>query len=75
MTTWWYGSANESTRQSYYHAYLKEQPDLNWRNPAVQQAMSDVLRFWFDRGVDGVRIDALRQLVKDPRFLDNPPDP
>src|SRR5438105_2505876 len=40
------------TQQYYYHAYLKEQPDLNWRNPSVQDAMYDVLRFWFARGVD-----------------------
>ena len=64
-----------ATNQAYYHAYLREQPDLNWRNPAVQQAMLDVLRFWFDRGVDGVRIDALRQLVKDRDLRDNPPNP
>jgi alpha-glucosidase len=63
------------TNQSYYHAYLKEQPDLNWRNPQLQQAMYDVLRFWFARGVDGFRIDALRQVVKDTEFRDNPPDP
>ncbi|HET6319743.1 MAG TPA: alpha-amylase family glycosyl hydrolase [Chloroflexota bacterium] len=72
------GSAWEwdaSTSQSYYHAYLKEQPDLNWRNADVQKAMDDVLRFWFDRGVDGVRIDALRQLVKDRELRDNPPNP
>ena len=66
---------DESTRQYYYHAYLKEQPDLNWRNPDVQNAMYDVLRFWFDRGVDGFRIDAMRQMVKDRQFRDNPPDP
>ena len=59
----------------YYHAYLPEQPDLNWRNPAVQEAMLDVLRFWCARGADGFRIDALRQLVKDDRLRDNPPDP
>jgi alpha-glucosidase len=72
------GSAWEwdaSTRQYYYHAYLKEQPDLNWRNPQLEAAMYDVLRFWFDRGVDGFRIDALRQVVKDAQFRDNPPDP
>jgi alpha-glucosidase len=72
------GSAWEwdpATAQYYYHAYLKEQPDLNWRNPAVQAAMYDVLRFWFARGVDGFRIDALRQVVKDAQFRDNPPDP
>jgi alpha-glucosidase len=66
---------DEPSRQFYYHAYLKEQPDLNWRNQHVQQAMSDVLRFWFERGVDGMRIDALRQLVKDALQRDNPPDP
>src|SRR5438270_1874695 len=66
---------DEATHQYYYHAYLKEQPDLNWRNPQLQNAMYDVLRFWFDRGVDGFRIDALRQVVKDRDFRDNPPDP
>lgn len=50
---------DEATGQYYYHAFLKEQPDLNWRNPAVRQAMGDVLRFWFARGVDGFRIDVL----------------
>ena len=72
------GSAWEwdpATSQFYYHAYLKEQPDLNWRNPAVQAAMLDVLRFWFERGVDGMRIDALRQIVKDVQLRDNPPNP
>jgi len=59
----------------YYHAYLAEQPDLNWRHPAVREAMLDVLRFWIARGADGFRIDALRQLVKDDRFRDNPPNP
>src|ERR1700750_1487763 len=44
---------DEKTGQYYLHAFLKEQPDLNWRNPAVQSAMYDVLRFWFERGVDG----------------------
>ncbi|MDP9374012.1 MAG: alpha-amylase family glycosyl hydrolase, partial [Chloroflexota bacterium] len=66
---------DEATGQYYYHAYLKEQPDLNWRNPAVRRAMLDVLRFWLDRGVDGFRVDALRQLIKDDRFRDNPPNP
>jgi alpha-glucosidase len=72
------GSAWEwdaTTRQYYYHAYLREQPDLNWRHPAVQASMLDVLRFWLDRGVDGFRIDALRQLIKDDLFRDNPPNP
>jgi alpha-glucosidase len=58
----------------YYHAYLKEQPDLNWRAPAVRAAMLDVLRFWFQRGVDGFRVDAIHQLIEDDRLRDNPPD-
>lgn len=64
-----------STGQYYYHAYLPEQPDLNWRNPEVQAAMLEVLRFWLERGVDGFRIDALRQLIKDDQWRDNPPNP
>ena len=59
----------------YYHAYLPEQPDLDWRDASVQEAQLDVLRFWCDRGADGFRIDALRQLVKDDQWRDNPPDP
>ncbi|HWT22024.1 MAG TPA: alpha-amylase family glycosyl hydrolase [Solirubrobacteraceae bacterium] len=59
----------------YYHAYLPQQPDLHWRNPAVQEAMLDVLRFWSARGADGFRIDALRQTIKDDRWRDNPADP
>lgn len=72
------GSAWEwdaATGQYYYHAFLKEQPDLNWRNPEVVEAMLDVLRFWFDRGVDGFRIDVLWHLIKDARFRDDPPNP
>src|SRR5690349_5835566 len=72
------GSAWEydaSTGQYYYHAYLKEQPDLNWRNPEVRSAMCDALRFWLDCGVDGFRVDALRQLIKDDQLRDNPPNP
>jgi alpha-glucosidase len=64
-----------STGQYYYHAFLKEQPDLNWRNPEVRQAMYDVLRFWLDRGVDGFRVDVLWLLIKDEQFRDNPQNP
>ncbi|MET4898358.1 alpha-amylase family glycosyl hydrolase [Sphingomonadaceae bacterium jetA1] len=64
-----------STGQYYYHAFLKEQPDLNWRNPEVRAAMLDVLRFWFARGVDGFRIDVLWHIVKHAAFPDNPPNP
>ena len=63
------------TGQCYYHAFLKEQPDLNWRNPEVRAAMYDALRFWLDRGVDGFRVDVLWHLMKDPQFRDNPPNP
>jgi alpha-glucosidase len=60
------------TGQHYLHSFLPEQPDLNWRNPAVSEAMFGVMRFWLDRGVDGFRLDAVRRLAKDPRFRDNP---
>ncbi|MBN2971827.1 DUF3459 domain-containing protein [Roseomonas aeriglobus] len=63
------------TGQYYLHAFLKEQPDLNWRNPELRAAMFDVLRFWFDRGVDGFRIDVLWHIVKAQGFPDNPPNP
>jgi alpha-glucosidase len=66
---------DEKTRQCYYHAFLPEQPDLNWRNPEVVDAMLGVLRFWLDRGVDGFRVDVLWHLIKDERFRDNPPNP
>jgi alpha-glucosidase len=63
------------TGQYYYHAYLREQPDLNWREGRVQDAMMEVLRFWLERGVDGFRVDALRQLVEDDQLRDNPLNP
>jgi alpha-glucosidase len=66
---------DEPTGQFYYHAFLKEQPDLNWRNPGVRAEMYDVLRFWLDRGVDGFRVDVMWHLVKDDRLRDNPMNP
>ena len=63
------------TGQYYYHAFLPEQPDLNWRNREVRDAMYGVLRFWLDRGVDGFRMDVLWHLIKDDQFRDNPPNP
>jgi alpha-glucosidase len=66
---------DEASGQYYYHAYLKEQPDLNWRNADVRKTMLDVLRFWFDRGVDGFRVDAIHHLIEDERLQDNPPNP
>ena len=61
-----------ATGQYYYHAFLKEQADLNWRNPEVQAAMLEAMRFWFDKGVDGFRIDVLWHMVKHADFPDNP---
>lgn len=63
------------TEQYYYHSFLKEQPDLNWHNPAVRRAMYNVLRFWLDRGVDGFRVDVIWLLIKDDQFRDNPKNP
>ncbi|PMD91642.1 alpha-amylase [Siphonobacter sp. BAB-5405] len=56
----------------YYHAFGKHQPDLNWRNPEVQQEMLRIMRFWLDRGADGFRIDAFWHLIKDEHWRDNP---
>ena len=64
-----------STGQYYAHAFLKEQPDLNWRNPDLRAAMYDAMRFWLDRGVDGFRIDVLWHMVKHADFPDNPLNP
>jgi oligo-1,6-glucosidase/alpha-glucosidase len=66
---------DEATGQYYLHAFLKEQPDLNWRNPDLRAAMMDVLRFWMDRGVDGFRIDVLWHIVKASDLPDNPLNP
>jgi alpha-glucosidase len=65
---------DEATWQYYYHAFLKEQPDLNWQNPEVREAMYDVLRFWLERGVDGFRVDVIWHLIKDRQFRNNPPN-
>ena len=65
----------EARRQYYYHSFLVEQPDLNWRNPEVRAAIADVMRFWLDRGVDGFRVDASAVLIKDHLLRDNPPNP
>jgi alpha-glucosidase len=69
---WTYDGATE---QYYYHAFLAQQPDLNWRNPEVRQAIHDVMRFWLQKGVDGFRVDVIWHLIKDAEFRDNPPNP
>jgi Glycosidases len=52
----------------YLHLFAKEQPDLNWDHPDVRREHEDILRFWFDRGVAGIRIDSAAFLVKDPEL-------
>jgi len=69
------GSAWEydaKTKQFYYHEFYKQQPDLNWRNPAVEKAMFDSVRFWLDRGVAGFRLDAIPTLFEDLQLRDEP---
>jgi alpha-glucosidase len=66
---------DDSSGQYYYHAFLKQQPDLNWRNPDVRAAIFDVMRFWLARGIDGFRVDVIWHLIKDDQFRDNPPNP
>jgi alpha-glucosidase len=71
-SAWQFDAASE---QYYYHAFLAEQPDLNWRNPAVVETMHDVMRFWLRKGVDGFRVDVIWHLIKDAQFRDNPENP
>jgi alpha-glucosidase len=71
-SAWQYDAA---TRQYYYHAFLAQQPDMNWRNSQVRRAMYDVMRFWLAKGVDGFRVDVIWHLIKDAEFRDNPPNP
>jgi alpha-glucosidase len=66
---------DETTHQYYLHSFLTKQPDLNWHNKEVRRAMTDVLRFWLDMGVDGIRADAVRWIAKDSQLRDNPPNP
>ena len=69
------GSAWEwvpARQQFYYHKFYKQQPDLNWDNPAVEKAMFDTMRFWLDRGVAGFRLDAIPTLFEDPQLRNEP---
>jgi len=71
-----WGSAwkyDKTTEQYYYYMFLKEEPDLNWRNPDVYKKMMDVFKFWLNRGVDGFRLDVFNEYFKDDQFRDNPP--
>ena len=71
-TAW---TLDDATGQYYLHSFLPQQPDLNWRNPAVRAAMYGAMRFWLDKGVDGFRMDVLWLLIKDDQFRDNLPNP
>ncbi|MGA7158627.1 MAG: alpha-amylase family glycosyl hydrolase [Acidobacteriaceae bacterium] len=73
--SWFGGSAwmwDFGTKQFYYHYFYVQQPDLNWRNPEVQKAMLNVLRFWMNKGVSGFRIDAVSRLFEDPQLRNDP---
>jgi trehalose-6-phosphate hydrolase len=65
---------DKATSEYYYHAFAKEQTDLNWRNPEVKKAMFDVVKFWLDKGIDGFRLDVIDFLLVDKDFRDNPYD-
>ena len=62
------------TNQYYYHAFAKEQVDLNWANPEVKQAMFDVMKFWLEKGIDGFRLDVINFLKVNDSLQDNPYD-
>lgn len=61
---------DEATGQYYLHSFAPQQPDLNWDNPEVEAAMHATARFWLDRGVDGLRLDAIIKVAKDPLLRD-----
>ena len=63
-------SLDEQTGQYYLHSFAPQQPDLNWDNPEVEAAMHDTVRFWLGRGVDGLRLDAIIKVAKDPHLRD-----
>jgi alpha-glucosidase len=66
-------SLDEPSGRWYLHSFYPEQPDLDWRNPAVVEAMQEVVRFWLNRSADGFRLDAIDRLIKDDRLRDDPP--
>nr|WEY18728.1 maltase A3-like protein [Bactericera cockerelli] len=63
---------NEKRQQYYYHAFARQQPDLNYRNPQVVEEMKNIIRFWLDKGVDGFRVDAVPYLFESPLLEDEP---
>lgn len=66
---------DERRKQYYLHSWDRRQPDLNWANKDVREAIKDVMRFWLDIGVDGFRVDAVDWMAKNPLFRDDPPNP
>jgi len=66
---------DEQTGQYYLHSFAVEQPELNWRNPKVEAALFNAIRFWLDKGVDGFRVDVIYYMMKDEQLRDNPPNP
>ncbi|MFY0650842.1 MAG: alpha-glucosidase [Cyclobacteriaceae bacterium] len=68
-SSWQY---DETTGQYYLHSFLKEQPDLNWRNKQLRNAFFKEIKYWLDLGVDGFRLDAINMIGKDKRFRNNP---
>ena len=72
----WFGHSawtlDKTTNQFYYHYFYTQQPDLNWRNPEVRQAMYGVMKFWLDKGIAGFRMDAVSRLFEDPNLHDDP---
>jgi len=63
---------DEATRQFYLHSFLPQQPDLNWRNANLRQAVKDEMQYWLDLGVDGFRLDVVNFFIKDQRLRNNP---
>lgn len=71
-STWTY---DQQTKQAYFHVFAKEQPDLNWKNPAVREEIYQMIRWWLDFGIDGFRLDAISHIQKEPwdfKITDNP---
>jgi alpha-glucosidase len=63
---------DEGTNQYYLHSFLKEMPDLNWRNKEMRKTFFNEVRYWLDLGVDGFRLDVINMIVKDKKFRNNP---
>ncbi len=61
---------DETTEEYYLHLFTKKQPDLNWENPKVREEVNDIIRYWFDKGVDGFRMDVISLISKQPMYTD-----